>query len=166
MTLSILKIHFGQITKSILYSAALKGKGGNWTEGNLDKWLKSPADYAPGKISMSSYLWRFRSSHFTFTETISFIQVTPWLSLVSPTLRTELISSLTLRPRLPHELVVFLLNENLKSVFKTSLFISYNSPRNARSQNVRFSKRRELYFLTSLNILLFIYCAEILHSVH
>ncbi len=30
------------------YSSALKGKGGNWTEGNLDKWLKSPADYAPG----------------------------------------------------------------------------------------------------------------------
>lgn len=30
------------------YSTALKGKGGNWTEANLDKWIKSPADYAPG----------------------------------------------------------------------------------------------------------------------
>eukprot|EP00347_Sterkiella_histriomuscorum_P018957 403343510 len=31
------------------YSAALQGKATTkWTEGNLDKWLKSPADYAPG----------------------------------------------------------------------------------------------------------------------
>ena len=34
--------------KHSLYRSALKGKGGSWTEGNLDKWLKSPADYAPG----------------------------------------------------------------------------------------------------------------------
>ena len=27
----------------------MKGKSGaKWTEGNLDKYLKSPADYAPG----------------------------------------------------------------------------------------------------------------------
>jgi len=32
-----------------VYRSALKGKGGQWTEGNIDKWLKSPADYAPGK---------------------------------------------------------------------------------------------------------------------
>jgi cytochrome c len=32
----------------LLYRSALKGKGGNWTEANIDKWLKSPADYAPG----------------------------------------------------------------------------------------------------------------------
>jgi hypothetical protein len=32
-----------------IYRSALKGKGGQWTAGNLDKWLKSPADYAPGK---------------------------------------------------------------------------------------------------------------------
>ena len=32
----------------IIYRSALKGKGGQWTEGNLDKYLKSPADYAPG----------------------------------------------------------------------------------------------------------------------
>ena len=32
-----------------LYRSALQGKAGTkWTEGNLDKWLKSPADYAPG----------------------------------------------------------------------------------------------------------------------
>ena len=32
------------------FSAALLGKATNkWTEGNLDKWLKSPADWAPGK---------------------------------------------------------------------------------------------------------------------
>jgi cytochrome c len=31
------------------YSAALKGLGDKkWTDGNLDKYLKSPADYAPG----------------------------------------------------------------------------------------------------------------------
>ena len=33
----------------ILISGALSGKGGKWTEKNLDKYLKSPADYAPGK---------------------------------------------------------------------------------------------------------------------
>ncbi len=32
-----------------IYRSALKTKGGQWTEGNLDKYLKSPADYAPGK---------------------------------------------------------------------------------------------------------------------
>lgn len=26
----------------------MKGLGGIWTEANLDKYLKSPADYAPG----------------------------------------------------------------------------------------------------------------------
>ena len=31
-----------------IYRSALKGKGGQWTEANLDKYLKSPADYAPG----------------------------------------------------------------------------------------------------------------------
>ena len=30
------------------FRSALKAKGGNWTEANIDKWLKSPADYAPG----------------------------------------------------------------------------------------------------------------------
>ena len=31
------------------YSSSLKGLGDKkWTEGNLDKYLKSPADYAPG----------------------------------------------------------------------------------------------------------------------
>ncbi len=34
---------------TFLYNrSALKGKGGQWTEANLDKYLKSPADYAPG----------------------------------------------------------------------------------------------------------------------
>ena len=27
---------------------ALKDKGGKWNDKTLDKWLKSPADYAPG----------------------------------------------------------------------------------------------------------------------
>jgi len=31
------------------YSGALSGKGGKWNDKTLDKWLKSPADYAPGK---------------------------------------------------------------------------------------------------------------------
>ena len=32
-----------------IYSDALKGVSGKkWTDGNLDKYLKSPADYAPG----------------------------------------------------------------------------------------------------------------------
>merc|ERR1711953_350447 len=30
------------------YSGALSGKGGKWSEKTLDKYLKSPADYAPG----------------------------------------------------------------------------------------------------------------------
>lgn len=32
-------------------SGALSGKGGKWNDKTLDKWLKSPADYAPGKYS-------------------------------------------------------------------------------------------------------------------
>merc|ERR1712151_593534 len=30
------------------YSDAMVKKGGKWTEKNLDKYLKSPSDYAPG----------------------------------------------------------------------------------------------------------------------
>merc|ERR1712146_672829 len=30
------------------FSGALSGKGGKWTDKNLDEYLKSPADYAPG----------------------------------------------------------------------------------------------------------------------
>ena len=31
------------------YSSALQAKATlKWTDGNLDKWLKSPADFAPG----------------------------------------------------------------------------------------------------------------------
>jgi|JI9StandDraft_2_1071091.scaffolds.fasta_scaffold332843_1 cytochrome c len=34
---------------SFSYSAALAGKATlKWSEGNLDKWFKSPADFAPG----------------------------------------------------------------------------------------------------------------------
>ena len=34
---------------SLNIRAALSGKGTlKWTDGNLDKWLKSPADFAPG----------------------------------------------------------------------------------------------------------------------
>jgi hypothetical protein len=33
----------------LIYRSALKEKSATkWTEGNLDKWLKSPPDYAPG----------------------------------------------------------------------------------------------------------------------
>jgi hypothetical protein len=32
----------------IFYSGALAGKG-KWTEKTIDKYIKSPADYAPGK---------------------------------------------------------------------------------------------------------------------
>ena len=35
-----------------LIRGALSGKGGKWSEKTLDKYLKSPADYAPGKYSM------------------------------------------------------------------------------------------------------------------
>lgn len=31
-----------------VYRSTMKGLGGIWTEANLDKYLKSPADYAPG----------------------------------------------------------------------------------------------------------------------
>ena len=41
---------------TLLNRSALKGKGGQWTVGNLDKYLKSPADYAPGKKMLRSYL--------------------------------------------------------------------------------------------------------------
>lgn len=30
------------------YSAAMKGKKGNWTDANLDAWLTRPAKWAPG----------------------------------------------------------------------------------------------------------------------
>jgi cytochrome c len=30
------------------YSAALSSKKGKWTDSNLDKYIKSPADFAPG----------------------------------------------------------------------------------------------------------------------
>ena len=33
------------------YRSALSSKGGKWTEKTLDKYLKSPADYAPGKLN-------------------------------------------------------------------------------------------------------------------
>ena len=35
------------------YRSSLKTKGGKWTDKTLDKWLKSPADYAPGKFKVS-----------------------------------------------------------------------------------------------------------------
>tara|TARA_B110000285_G_scaffold159231_1_gene177666 strand:+ start:130 stop:300 length:171 start_codon:yes stop_codon:yes gene_type:complete len=38
------------------YSAAIKAKGGKWNDKTLDKWLKSPADYAPGKSLFPSFL--------------------------------------------------------------------------------------------------------------
>ena len=34
--------------KSFNYSPGLKGKGGTWTDENLDAFLKAPATFAPG----------------------------------------------------------------------------------------------------------------------
>lgn len=56
---------------SCLYSAALQGKATNkWTEGNLDKYLKSPADYAPGKLTTQSSLncWCLKSLNSLFRK--------------------------------------------------------------------------------------------------
>ncbi len=36
------------------YSTALKGKGGTWTDENLDAFLKSPSAFAPGTKMMIS----------------------------------------------------------------------------------------------------------------
>ena len=47
----MLKGTYGSVAgtkEGFAYSAALKGKGGKWNDKTLDKWLKSPADYAPG----------------------------------------------------------------------------------------------------------------------
>ncbi len=43
---SILKF----LTVSCYFRDSLKKKGGKWTDKNLDKYLKGPADYAPGKF--------------------------------------------------------------------------------------------------------------------
>ena len=37
------------IINLFIYSDAITKKGGKWTDKNLQKYLKSPADYAPGK---------------------------------------------------------------------------------------------------------------------
>jgi cytochrome c2 len=39
----------------LLYRGALAGKGGKWNDKTLDKWLKSPADYAPGKSNIQNF---------------------------------------------------------------------------------------------------------------
>ncbi len=40
--------------KSFAYSTALKGKGGTWTDANLDAFLKAPSAFAPGTKMMIS----------------------------------------------------------------------------------------------------------------
>jgi cytochrome c len=35
-------------SKAFAYSPALKAKGGEWTDANLDAYLKSPSAFAPG----------------------------------------------------------------------------------------------------------------------
>ena len=40
--------NIGSHMEGYQYSAALKGKGGKWTDAELDKWLTKPAAYAPG----------------------------------------------------------------------------------------------------------------------
>jgi|APAra7269096979_1048534.scaffolds.fasta_scaffold41756_2 cytochrome c len=41
-------------SKTFAYSAGLKGKGGTWTDANLDAFLKSPPAFAPGTKMMIS----------------------------------------------------------------------------------------------------------------
>ena len=37
------------VEKMLFFSAALSGKGTlKWSDANLDKWLKAPAEFAPG----------------------------------------------------------------------------------------------------------------------
>jgi cytochrome c2 len=41
-------------SKTYNYSPALKAKGGNWTDQNLDTFLKAPSQFAPGtKMAIS-----------------------------------------------------------------------------------------------------------------
>ncbi|RAK67561.1 c-type cytochrome [Phenylobacterium kunshanense] len=40
--------------KAFAYSPALKGKGGTWTDANLDAFLKAPTAFAPGTKMMIS----------------------------------------------------------------------------------------------------------------
>lgn len=54
MDLPTRKSHLDHQTNCFLLSGALAGKGGKWNDKTLDKWLKSPADYAPGKLSFSN----------------------------------------------------------------------------------------------------------------
>lgn len=53
---SLISLVNNMLLLTVLNRSALKGKGGQWTVGNLDKYLKSPADYAPGKKMLRSYL--------------------------------------------------------------------------------------------------------------
>jgi cytochrome c len=41
-------------SKTFAYSAGLKGKGGTWTDANLDAFLKAPSAFAPGTKMMIS----------------------------------------------------------------------------------------------------------------
>lgn len=50
------------------YRGALSGKGGKWNDKTLDKWLKSPADYAPGKYLKSIRQINIKNEKRVFTE--------------------------------------------------------------------------------------------------
>jgi cytochrome c2 len=52
----------------VKYRGALSGKGGKWNDKTLDKWLKSPADYAPGKYLKSILQINIKNEKRFFTE--------------------------------------------------------------------------------------------------
>jgi cytochrome c2 len=56
------------------YSGALKAKGGKWNDKTLDKWLKSPADYAPGKF-LFSYIFCQKNKNVTTKSDLLKIQL-------------------------------------------------------------------------------------------
>ena len=66
----MIKQHFGFLSVFFVngywqfhfYSGALSGKGGKWTEKTLDKYLKSPADYAPGKLRKWIAWWGYKAN--------------------------------------------------------------------------------------------------------
>ena len=51
-----------------MLSGALAGKGGKWNDKTLDKWLKSPADYAPGKLTISNEIDAKRKRNLEFVS--------------------------------------------------------------------------------------------------
>ncbi len=58
-------------SKDFNYSAALKAKGGTWTDANLDAFLKGPTQFAPGtKMVMGVPSEENRAALITFLKTL------------------------------------------------------------------------------------------------